>query len=95
MLIISKAYGKEAAEYKAKQAHVELVNRIKKRDPEHTPHIGDRIPYVIIASVKNAKAFEKVEDPMYVLEKNLQVDSKYYIKNQVCNFVCLLGTNGK
>lgn len=33
--------------YHAKQAHVELAARMKKRDPGSAPRLGDRVPYVI------------------------------------------------
>ena len=34
--------------YANKQAHVELGERMKLRDPATAPVVGDRIPYVII-----------------------------------------------
>jgi DNA polymerase delta subunit 1 len=46
LLVISKALGKE--EYAGKIAHVELAERMRKRDPLSAPHTGDRVPYVII-----------------------------------------------
>lgn len=58
-LVITKELAKE--DYTAKQAHVELAKKIAKRDPGNAPKLGDRIPYVIIAGTKNAKAFEKAE----------------------------------
>lgn len=33
--------------------------------------------------MKNAKAFEKVEDPLYVMDNDLAVDARYYIDNQL------------
>lgn len=34
---------------------------MKKRDPGSAPHMGDRVPYVIIAKGKGAAAYEKSE----------------------------------
>ena len=82
-LVISKAYTKEAEEYASKQAHVELVRRIKRRTPDMAPQIGDRIPYVIVGGTKGARAFEKVEDPVYAMEHDIPLDVDYYINNQL------------
>ena len=54
-----------------------------KRDVGTAPHVGDRVPYVIIQFTKNARAYEKAEDPLYVLENNLPLDYKYYLDNQL------------
>ena len=34
---------------------------MRKRDPGSAPALGDRVPYVIIAGVKGAAAYEKSE----------------------------------
>eukprot|EP00934_Nitzschia_sp_Nitz4_P009093 Nitzschia sp. Nitz4//scaffold3_size479765//74873//78343//NITZ4_000028-RA/size479765-processed-gene-0.52-mRNA-1//1//CDS//3329550542//9083//frame0 len=75
--------GGKAEDYKVKQAHVELAARMKKRDPGSAPQMGDRVPYVIITGAKGAKNFEKAEDPIFVLENNLALDSKWYLSNQL------------
>ncbi|CAH0561401.1 unnamed protein product [Brassicogethes aeneus] len=80
-LVITKELTK--SDYAAKQAHVELAAKMKKRDPGNAPKLGDRIPYVIVAGAKNAKAFEKAEDPIFVLENNIPIDSSYYLDNQI------------
>ena len=59
--------------YKAKQAHVELAMRMKKRDPGTAPQMGDRVPYVIIQAAKGVPAYEKSEDPVFVLENSIPV----------------------
>ena len=81
MLVISKSISK--SEYKAKQAHVELANRMRKRDPSNAPGIGDRVPYVIIRGAKGAPAYERAEDPLYVLEHGIPVDTSYYVEQQL------------
>ncbi len=87
MLVISKSLGKSGddSEYKAKQAHVELAMRMHKRDAGSAPHVGDRVAYVIIEAAKGAPAYEKSEDPVYVLENNLSIDTEYYLTNQLSN----------
>ena len=50
LLVITKALAKSAdgEGYSAKQAHVELAMRMRKRDPGTAPNVGDRVAYVII-----------------------------------------------
>jgi DNA polymerase delta subunit 1 len=38
---------------------------------------------VIITAAKDAKNFEKAEDPIYVLENNIPIDCKWYLTNQL------------
>merc|ERR1719230_746074 len=85
LLVISKSLGKGASaeDYAAKQAHVELADRMRKRDPSSAPGSGDRVPYVITSGSKGMKAYEKSEDPLYVLENNLSIDAQYYIDHQL------------
>ena len=82
-LVISKTLTMEKEEYAGKQAHSELAERMRKRDPGSAPTVGDRVPYVIIKGLKNARAFEKSEDPLYVLENNLPIDAEHYLEHQL------------
>ena len=82
-LVISKQLSKSGEDYSAKQAHVELAERMRKRDAGSAPALGDRVAYVIIKASKGAAAYEKSEDPIYVLENNLPIDTKYYLDNQL------------
>eukprot|EP00731_Ephydatia_muelleri_P005786 Em0003g34a len=66
-----------------KLAHVELAERMRKRDAGSAPTLGDRVPYVIIASTKGAAAYMKSEHPIYVLENNIPIDTDYYLDNQL------------
>lgn len=75
--------GGKPEDYKNKQAHVELAARMRKRDAGSAPQMGDRVPYVIITGAKGAKTFERGEDPIYVLENNMAIDSKWYLTNQL------------
>ncbi|KAI1126385.1 DNA polymerase delta catalytic subunit [Nemania abortiva] len=80
-LVITKALTKES--YDAKQAHVELAARMKKRDPGSAPGLGDRVAYVMIKGANGSKNFENSEDPIYVLEHNVPIDTRYYLDNQL------------
>jgi DNA polymerase delta subunit 1 len=108
--VVEQALGKSADSeaYVAKQAHVELAERMRKRDAGSAPAVGDRVPYVIIQvcgflfavlglskvcgvvhrpfalqAAKGTPAYEKSEDPIYVLENNIPIDNHYYLDNQL------------
>uniref|UniRef100_A0A8D8ACP3 DNA polymerase n=1 Tax=Culex pipiens TaxID=7175 RepID=A0A8D8ACP3_CULPI len=80
-LVITKELAK--TDYAAKQAHVELAAKMKKRDAGSAPKLGDRVPYVIINAAKNTPAYMKAEDPIYVLENCVPIDANYYLENQL------------
>ncbi|KAK5155358.1 DNA polymerase delta subunit 1 [Cryomyces antarcticus] len=81
LLVITKALTKN--DYAAKQAHVELAERMKKRDAGSAPALGDRVAYVIVKGAGGSKNYEKSEDPIFVLENNIPIDTKYYLDNQL------------
>jgi DNA polymerase delta subunit 1 len=85
MLVISKslAKGVDSEAYSARQAHVELAEKMRQRDPANAPSVGDRIQYVFVKSSKGMKAYDKAEDPLYVLENNLSIDGYHYIEHQL------------
>jgi DNA polymerase delta subunit 1 len=56
---------------------------MRKRDPASAPAVGDRVPFVIIKAPKGAPNYEKSEDPIWVLENDLPIDTDYYIENQL------------
>ena len=80
-LVITKALTKN--DYSSKQAHAELVERMKKRDVGSAPTLGDRVAYVIVKGAGGAKNYEKSEDPIFVLENSVPIDTKYYLDNQL------------
>uniref|UniRef100_A0A7N6B0L2 DNA polymerase n=1 Tax=Anabas testudineus TaxID=64144 RepID=A0A7N6B0L2_ANATE len=82
-LVITKELTRTAQEYAGKQAHVELAERMRKRDAGSAPNLGDRVPYVIIKAAKGAAAYMKSEDPIYVLENNIPIDTQYYLEQQL------------
>ncbi|KAF2475110.1 uncharacterized protein BDR25DRAFT_331719 [Lindgomyces ingoldianus] len=87
-LVITKALTKSSEKdakdsYTAKQAHVELAERMRKRDAGSAPALGDRVAYVIVKGAGGSKNYEKSEDPIFVLENNIPIDTKYYLENQL------------
>ncbi|KFA63216.1 hypothetical protein S40285_04923 [Stachybotrys chlorohalonatus IBT 40285] len=95
-LVITKALTKD--DYESKQAHTAVAERMKERDKGSAPGLGDRVAYVMVRAEKGAKNFEKSEDPLYVLEHNVPIDTKYYLDNQLAKplariFDAILGEN--
>ena len=77
-----------AANYKVKMPHVEVRDKIRKRAPGSEPQQGDRVAFVIVEGPKNAKMFEKAEDPEWVAEKKIKIEYQYYFTNQLKKPVC-------
>jgi DNA polymerase I len=80
-LVITKGVSKKLEDYKGVQPHVELVKKMKKRDAATAPGVGDRIGFVIVKGLQLMS--DRAEDPDYVKQHNLKVDSKYYLENQI------------
>jgi DNA polymerase I len=80
-LVITKTMTKRADGYAGIQPHAELVKKIRKRSPAEAPGVGDRIGYVITKGLELLS--KRAEDPLYVIEKGMEIDSKYYIENQM------------
>ena len=71
------------------QAHVQVVRKMRERQPGSEPQSGDRVPYILVKTEDpKAKAFEKSEDPKYAKDNNVPVDYEYYFMNKFINPVC-------
>jgi DNA polymerase elongation subunit (family B) len=66
-------------------AHNVLAMRIAKRDPGNRPQANDRMPYAYIRVPfkKGQKQGDIIETPGYIKEKNLKLNYKIYITNQI------------
>lgn len=77
--------------------HKVLAEKMFERDPGSAPRMNERVPFMFIEHPnKKAKLYEKVEDPVYAKENDLQPDIMYYIANQLQNplsqfYGCLIG----
>lgn len=87
LLVITKSLSKMVGmkDYLAKSAHAELAERMRLRDEASAPVLGDRVAYVITRKGKHAKTYQKSEDPVFVLENNIPIDTDYYMHNQLEN----------
>lgn len=83
LLVISKGITKTGEKYASKQAHVELAEKMKKRGDESAGNVGNRVAYIMVQRGKKVAGYDKAEDPVYVLENNLPIDTDYYIDQQL------------
>jgi DNA polymerase delta subunit 1 len=66
--------------------HVALVERMRERDPNGAPKPGDRVPFVYIDTGNpNDTSAQKTEDPVYVQENKIPIDSMYYYIHQLAS----------
>ncbi|KAL8429124.1 hypothetical protein Efla_003177 [Eimeria flavescens] len=78
LLVQTKSLGK--LDYDTRLPHVELAKKLRKRDPGTAPNVGDRVSYVVIQGSKGQAQYERAEDPLYVLENNLPIDTQHYLE---------------
>lgn len=58
-------------DYAAKQAHVELAERMKQRDAGSAPALGDRVAYVIIKGMKGMSLTDlSLPSPAFLIHDN-------------------------
>ncbi len=80
-LTIVKGITKSPENYDGMLPHIELAKKLADRNPHDKPKIGDRLGFVIIRG--NQMLSKRAEDPQYVSEHGLQIDSDYYINSQL------------
>lgn len=80
-LLVTKTLTRHPEKYAGMQPHAELVKKIRARNPAESPGVGDRVGYVIVKGI--GLLSKRAEDPDYIIERGLQVDSQYYIENQL------------
>jgi DNA polymerase elongation subunit (family B) len=80
--VVTKSLTCEPSEYTNPQAHANLVERMRARDPGSAPQVGDRVSYVIVNRGATLMS-DSAEDPLEVIDKGLSVDRTYYIENQL------------
>ncbi len=80
-LAVTKSITKNIDSYDGLLPHIELAKKIRERDPSQAPIPGSRISFVIVRG--NQMLSKRAETPEYIREHNLQIDSDYYIENQL------------
>jgi DNA polymerase I len=80
-LVVTKSISKSLKEYKGTQPHIELVKKMRQRSPAGAPGVGDRVGFVIVKGLQLMS--DRAEDPIYIKQHGLKIDSRYYIESQV------------
>lgn len=62
--------------------HAALARRNKARDAALVQTYGDQIAYVMIYGTPGDASPKRMEDPIYALENNMRINTKYYIEKQ-------------
>ncbi|NYT02265.1 MAG: DNA polymerase elongation subunit, partial [Methanosarcinales archaeon] len=82
-LTLTRRYTKSVSAYKSKQPHIQLVEKMRQRGGR-VPGIGERVPFVIVRGDNRKALFvDKAEDPEFAVEKEMQIDTDYYIEKQL------------
>jgi DNA polymerase delta subunit 1 len=82
-LTMSKQLG---SDYKTKQPHVMVRDKIRARAPGSEPQNGDRVSFLI---TKGAGLLcDKADDPTWVTEHKVPIDFMYYFEHQLQKPVC-------
>ncbi len=94
-LACTKQVRKSASQYTVNSAghamsapvHVQLFEKLVQRaggsDAAGAPQVGERINYVIVKGLMGDKVSSRAEDPVHVLDNNLQIDSRYYLDKHI------------
>ena len=80
-LTIIKGITKHIDNYEGMLPHIELARKLTKRNPQDPPKIGDRLGFVIIKG--DQMLSKRAEDPKYVEQNKIQLDSDYYTESQL------------
>lgn len=83
LFVITKGMTKAEDRYDVKTTHIEVSERMCKRDAATAPNVRDRVPHVITKACIGAKVHERADDLIYVLENNIPIDAQYYLENQI------------
>ncbi len=80
-LAVTKSITKSIDRYDGMLPHIELAKKIRDRDPSQAPVVGSRVSFVIVRG--NQMLSKRAEDPDYIAENGLKIDSCYYVENQL------------
>ncbi|KAJ2867010.1 DNA polymerase zeta [Coemansia aciculifera] len=65
-------------------AHAKVATDDMQNDPRAEPQHGERVPYVVISSGRNARLIDQVIRPHQLLKRpELRINSQYYVDKQV------------
>lgn len=79
-LALTRNYNKKASEFKAKPAHIRMIERMEKRG-EPLPGLGDRISFYIMSGWESFA--DRAETLDYIRRAGREIDSDYYVEKQL------------
>ena len=82
-LLLGKGLSKDVDKYANPMTHTRLVQKMRQRDVDTAPRVGDRVCYVMVTGSQSDKKSDWSEDPLYVLENDIPINIKYYVENQL------------
>ncbi len=65
------------------QPQLAVVRKMRARRAFGIPRPGDRVPFVITEDAKLSRVSDRAEDPKYVAEHGVKIDTIYYLTNQL------------
>lgn len=80
--IQSAAVTKKLKDYNATKTppkQIVLAHKMAARDPGNAPKPGDRVSYIVTKSNAKVKVGDRVENPLYAYEHDMEVDVAYYV----------------
>uniref|UniRef100_A0A6P6Y8K3 DNA polymerase n=1 Tax=Dermatophagoides pteronyssinus TaxID=6956 RepID=A0A6P6Y8K3_DERPT len=78
-LIVSKSLAKP--DYKSPLPQVIVAQKMAERDAQNAPGLGDRVYYVIVSGDKHSSQGQNAEDPLFVLQNGLEIDTLHYLES--------------
>lgn len=72
------------------QPHIVVANKIKQRNPGSEPKTGDRVPYVFVKDATKGLQCFKAEDPTFVKDNGIEIDTLYYLEHCLINPMCTI-----
>jgi DNA polymerase delta subunit 1 len=90
-LILSKSMKNEHSYKNTNQPHLVVARKMNDRSPGSGPRSGDRVPYVFVQTNNpDDLQCERAEDPQYVKDNQLSLDTLYYLQRSLMSPVCSL-----
>lgn len=81
--------------YKTDPPHAIVSKRMRERDPDHAPKVGEQVSFVILRGTsKNVSVSDRAEDAEYARRHNLHIDYGYYAEQAGSQMLDLLHKAG-
>lgn len=79
-LLLSKSLSKAPEDYHPRPIHAKVALKVNARNTGESYKVGDRVHFFVVQSDgKGEKTSEMGEDPSYVIENNVALNTEYYL----------------